>query len=164
MDSGSQVSLCLAVLSFFDSMVGSGIFAELSEEATLRFKLVCTIFLDALFLAGWLVANYYVEKYRLAHPTEGLDLIIYRCAQCFFGCATLSPIAIFIYRDFTLAVIQANARIAISRITAEREIERARDHAGQRPAPAMPPSPLLKEAPPTGMIDRGSDGAEQVAK
>jgi hypothetical protein len=84
---------------------------EVRERGNEMAKHFGCVVLDNAFLAIWAGLNFgtslAVERTHLI----GTDLLVLKILQYLFGLSTLTPIAIFIYRDVRVMWIRANQQI-----------------------------------------------------
>jgi hypothetical protein len=72
--------------------------------------LVC-VFLDSLFLGLWAAPNVYLGRWLESLQPIGIEEIVLRSLQVFFGVYTLAPICISIYKDIRIMIKRANRDI-----------------------------------------------------
>jgi hypothetical protein len=94
---------------------------------------IAITFLDCLFLALWAYPNVLVERWIVRLHVQGIDEVILRCMQVFFGVSTLAPICISLYKDIRLMVKRAN-----------RDID--------SDDPPDPPPPAISQVAPSGAL------------
>jgi len=85
---------------------------EVKDKGAEMFTHFCCVFIDGSFLSLWAATNFGVGyAVRRYFPPDGADVVIGVVLRILFGIATLTPIAIDIYRDIRVVWIKANQRI-----------------------------------------------------
>lgn len=83
--------------------------------------LFITSLVDSLFIALWVVVQYFIGFVINTFELNGIDRFVLFVFQILFAVSSLAPVAITIYRDIRIMVLRTNRTI-------KREIELGKDH------------------------------------
>jgi hypothetical protein len=85
---------------------------DISVQVTTRIKWIICALMDAVFLALWVAFQWFVDDQVITKlQLSGISMWVLQVSQVLFALATLAPIAIYIYVDIRIMLIQAQKRI-----------------------------------------------------